>query len=172
VLADDYGAAMVGDLIEEYYERCECASPASASWWFWSQACRSIPSIAKASLLGHDRLGNVGIAIGVFLVMATLKVAIERALSTLVVLANPTQVVLAPMIFLATTSIAGCLARRIRRGATLFLALFVLLAVVVLISIRVCTIPVPWWYQLIFLTLGPLSVLIIPALVWTTRSEH
>jgi hypothetical protein len=52
-----------------------------------------------------------------------------------------------------------------------FLPLLVFLAVVVLISIRVCTMPVPWWYELTFLTLGPLSVLIIPGL-WAINSEH
>jgi hypothetical protein len=44
-----------------------------------------------------------------------------------------------------------------------FLALMVMMAVVVLASIKTCTVPVPWWYQFGFLTLGPLSVLLIPA---------
>lgn len=172
VLPADHGAAMVGDLIEEYYERCESTSPASASWWFWSQACRSIPSITKMSLLRHDRLGSASIAMSVFVVMATLKVVVEQVLSASHVLTDSKQIVLAPMIFLATTSIAGCIARLIRRGATLFLALFVLVAVIVLISIRVCTIPVPWWYELTFLILGPSSVLITPALIWAIHSER
>jgi hypothetical protein len=68
-------------------------------------------------------------------------------------------------VFLTTTAIGGWVASRIRRGATIFLALIVMITVAVLIDLKVCTIPVPWWYQFGFLTLGPLSVLMAPAIV-------
>jgi hypothetical protein len=66
-------------------------------------------------------------------------------------------------VFLATTAIGGCAVARIRRGATIFLALMVMITVAVLIDLKICTIPVPWWYQFGFLTLGPLTVLVTPA---------
>jgi hypothetical protein len=47
----------------------------------------------------------------------------------------------------------------------IFLALIVMITVAVLMEVRVCTIPVPWWYQFGFLTLGPLSVLLAPTIV-------
>jgi hypothetical protein len=74
-----------------------------------------------------------------------------------------TYVALAPVVFLATSSIGGCIAARIRCGATIFLALMVMITVTVLMDLKVCTVPVPWWYQFGFLTLGPLSVLLTPA---------
>jgi hypothetical protein len=68
-------------------------------------------------------------------------------------------------VFLATTSIGGCAVARIRSGTTIFLALIVMAAVAVLIEVSACSIPVPWWYQLGFLTLGLLSVLFTPAVI-------
>jgi hypothetical protein len=75
-----------------------------------------------------------------------------------------TYVVLEPIVFLTTTAIGGCVAARIRGGATIFLALIVMITVAILIDVKVCSIPVPWWYQFGFLTLGPLSVIIPPTL--------
>jgi hypothetical protein len=63
-----------------------------------------------------------------------------------------------------TSAIGGSVAARIRRGATMFLALIVVITVGVLMELKVCTIPVPWWYQFGFLTLGPLAVIITPIL--------
>jgi hypothetical protein len=47
--------------------------------------------------------------------------------------------------------------------------LMAMITVAVSIVLKVCTIPVPWWYQFGFLTLGPLSVLLTPAVF---RNEH
>jgi hypothetical protein len=33
------------------------------------------------------------------------------------------------------------------RGATIFLALFVMFTVAILIELKICAIPTPWWYQ-------------------------
>jgi hypothetical protein len=82
----------------------------------------------------------------------------------LIVPGRTTYVVLAPVVFLTTSAIGGCVAARLRRGASIFLALIVMITVLVLIGVKVCTIPVPWWYQFGFLTLGPLAVLIAPAI--------
>ena len=163
VIPAPYREAMLGDLIEEYTLRAESASRLAASRWFWSQACRSVPSKVWSSLRGRDWLTSMSIAMGVYIVMGMLKFAADLAISSLVAPQQTTYVVLAPVVFLATTSIGGCVAARIRRGATIFLALIVMITVVVLMDLMVCTIPVPWWYPLGFLTLGPLSVLLAPA---------
>ena len=102
---------------------------------------------------------------GVYMVMGMLKFAADLTISKLIVPERMTHVVLAPVVFLTTSAIGGCVAARLRRGATVFLALIVMTTVLVLLAVKVCTIPVPWWYQLGFLALGPLTVLIAPAMV-------
>ena len=163
VVPAPYREAMLGDLIEEYTLRAESASPVAASRWFWSQACRSVPSMVWSSLRSRDWLISMSIAMGVYIIMGTLKFAADLTISKFATPQQTTYVIVAPIVFLATTSIGGCVAARIRRGATIFLALIVMITVAVLIAAKVCTIPVPWWYQFGFLTLGPLSVLLTPA---------
>lgn len=168
-----YRDAVLGDLIEEYALRAESASPLSASRWFWSQACRSIPSMVWSSLRSQlrspDWLVSMSIAMSVYIVMGMLKYAADLTISRLVAPQQATYIVLAPVVFLTATSIGGCIAARIRRGATIFLALLVMITVAVLIEVSVCTVPVPWWYQFGFLTLGPLSVLLTPAVFWSAQ---
>lgn len=156
---------MLGDLIEEYTLRIESTSPFAASRWFWSQACRSVPSMVWSSLRSGNCIISMSIAMGVYIFMGMLKFAAELMISKLVAPDQTTYVVLAPIVFLTTTAIGGCLAARIRRGATIFLALIEMITVAVLIDLKVCSIPVPWWYQFGFLTLGPLAVIITPALL-------
>ncbi len=163
VIPVPYREAILGDLIEEYTLRAESASPFTASGWFWGQACRSAPSMVWSWLRSWDWLISMSIAMGVYFVMGTLKLAADLAISKLVAPRPMTEVVLAPVVFLATTAISGCIAARIRPGATIFLALMAMITVAVSIALKVCTIPVPWWYQFGFLTLGPLSVLLTPA---------
>ena len=50
VVPTRYREAMLGDLIEEYNLRVKTSSRLTASRWFWSQACRSIPSTVWSSL--------------------------------------------------------------------------------------------------------------------------
>jgi hypothetical protein len=97
--------------------------------------------------------------------MGMLKFAADWTISKLVAPEQTTYVVLAPVVFLTTTAIGGCVAARIRRRATIFLALIVMITVAILIDVKVCSIPVPWWYQFGFLTLGPLAVIISPTLL-------
>lgn len=160
-----YREAMLGDLIEEYNLRAKSASPLAASRWFWSQACRSIPSIVWSSLRSGNWLISMSIAAGVYIVMAMLKLAADSMISKLVAPQQATQVVLAPVVFLSAAAIGGCVAARVRRGAMISFALMVMITVAVSIELKVCTIPVPWWYQFGFLTLGPMAVLITPALI-------
>jgi hypothetical protein len=72
------------------------------------------------------------------------------------------HVALAPIVFLTTTALGGCVAARIHGRSTVFLAMIVMITVAFLIDLKLCTISVPWWYPFGFLTLGPLSVLISP----------
>ena len=164
VLPDAYGEAILGDLIEEYALRIESTSRSIASRWFWSQACRSVPSMVWYSLRSGNCFIRMSIAVGVYIFMGTLKFAADLIISKLVAPDQATYVVLAPIVFLTTTAIGGCVAARIRRGTTIFLALMVTITVAILIDLKVCSIPVPWWYQFGFLALGPLAVIITPAL--------
>jgi hypothetical protein len=160
-----YREALLGDLIEEYTLRAESTSPLTASRWFWSQACRSVASVVWSSLRSGDWLISMGIAMCVYIAVGMLKFAADVTISKLLAPEQATYVVLAPVVFLTTTAIGGWVASRIRRGATIFLALIVMITVAVLIDMRVCAIPVPWWYQFGFLTLGPLAVLMAPVIV-------
>jgi hypothetical protein len=110
------------------------------------------------------------VAFGVYIAMAIFRFSAGAAISKLIAPGETTRVVLAPIVFLLTSAIGGCVVAGIRREATIFLALMVLVSVVVLIAIKICTTPVPWWYQFGFLTLGPASVLIAPAVVSSLRS--
>ena len=164
VIPVSHQEAMLGDLIEEYALRAESASPLAASRWFCSQACRSVPWMVWSSLRSGDWLISVSIAVGVYVVVGLLKLATDWAISKWVAPQPATFVILAPIVFLTASAIGGCVAARIRRGATKFLALIVMITVAVSIGLKVCTIPVPWWYEFGFLTLGPLSVIITPTL--------
>jgi|HubBroStandDraft_6_1064221.scaffolds.fasta_scaffold375854_2 hypothetical protein len=171
LLPDPYREAALGDLIEEYALRIESTSRFTASRWFWSQACRSLPPTVWSLLRSRDCLISISIAIGVYIFMGTLKFAADWMISKLVAPDQSTHVVLAPIVFLTTTVIGGCVAARIRRGATIFLALMVTITVAILIDVKVCSIPVPWWYQFGFLTLGPLTVIIPPTLFGRLKQQ-
>jgi len=163
-----YREAVLGDLVEEYTLRTESTSPHTAARWLWSQAGRSVPPLVWSLVLSSLR-GNwfisMSVAMGVYIFMGMLKVAADVAISKLVAPQQWTQVVLAPIVFLTATTIGGCVAARIRRGAMILLALLVMITVAILIEVKVCTIPVPWWYRFGFLTLGPLSVLLAPSII-------
>jgi hypothetical protein len=165
LLPDPYREAVLGDLIEEYTLRVESTSRLTASRWFWSQTFRSAPSMVWSSLRSGNCFVNITIAMGVYIFMGTLKFAADWMMSKLFTANQATYVALAPIVFLVTTAIGGCVAARIRRGATIFLALIVMITVAILIDVKVCSIPVPWWYQCGFLTLGPLAVIISPTLL-------
>jgi hypothetical protein len=162
VLPVPYRGALLGDLIEEYNLRAEAMSPSAATRWFWGQACRSIPFIIGSSLRNGDWLISASAAVGVYVIMEMLISAADFMIAKLVAPEPTAYVVLAPIVFLAFTSIGGYAAARIRFGTEVFLALFVMITVAVLIVVKACPIPMPWWYKFGFLTLGPLTVLLTP----------
>ncbi len=143
VVPNPYREAMLGDLIEEYALRVESASRFTASRWFWSQTCRSVPPIAWSSVRSGNWLISVSIAMGVYIFVGTLKFAADLMISKLVSAEQTTHVILPPIVFLTTTAIGGCVAARIRRSSTIFLALIVTITVAVSIDLKVCSIPVP-----------------------------
>jgi hypothetical protein len=149
---------ILGDLIEEHALRADAKSGFEASRWFWSQTCRSL----AWSSLGGGWVWNLATAIAVCVVTAALKIGADFAIARLFQPREMTQVVLAPILFIAATTVAGCVAVDVRRGAMVFLSLIVFVAVGVLIALNVCTIPVPWWYKFSFLTIGPASVFAAP----------
>jgi hypothetical protein len=162
VLPVPYRGALLGDLIEEYNLRAEATSASAATRWFWGQACRSIPFIIGSSLRNGDWLISASAAVGVYVIMEMLISAADFMIAKLVAPEPTAYVVLAPIVFLAFTSIGGYAAARIRFGTAVFLALFVMITVAVLIVVKACPIPMPWWYKFGFLTLGPLTVLLTP----------
>ena len=169
ILPGPYRREMLGDLIEEYNLRTNSTSVLESSLWFWSQTCRSVPSLIWSLLRNGDWLPRLLVAFSVYIAMVILRFSAGTAISKLIAPGETTRVVLAPVVFLVTTAIGGCVVARIRRDATVSLALMVLVSVVVLIAIKICTTPVPWWYPAGFLTLGPASVLIAPAVVWSPK---
>lgn len=169
ILPVSYREEMLGDLIEEYNRRTNSTSALNLSIWFWSQICRSIPSLIWSLLRNGDWLTRLMLAFGVYFAMVILKLSAGAAVSKLIAPGQTGRVVLAPIVFLVTAAIGGCVIARIRREATIFLALMVTVSVVVSIAINVCTIPVPWWYKAGFLTLGPATVLTTPAVVSSLR---
>ncbi len=155
---------MLGDLIEEYATRVELGPSWVARWWFWSQTVRSVSFVAWSVLRSPSPV-NIGIAVIVYVLMATLKVGAGVLLSALQT--RPiAQVIISPFVFLAITGMGGCLAARLRRKATIFLSLMVSVTVVILVALHGCRITVPWWYQFGFFVAGPINVLIAPAILW------
>ena len=164
LVALSYREAIIGDLVEDYAVRCNVGSRLDARWWFWSQACRSLLPLAWSSL--RDRwLSNVVSALAAYIVIAALKISAGLAIVKVFTPGPNTDVVLAPILFLSAAAVGGCIAARVRRGVVVCLALFVLVTVAILIPLKLCAIPVAWWYPFAFLTLGPLTVVLTPVLV-------
>ena len=165
ILPARFREAALGDLVEEYAVRVETSPRSSAVRWFWSQSFRSIPSVVSASLRNLSWLRSIGIALAVYAVLGAVELVADFTITRVIGVSQAAAIALAPVVFLMASSIAGCVAARIRRGAVAFVALFVVITVSVLIRLKVCPIPVPCWYQFGFLILGPLAVLTAPSLL-------
>ena len=168
ILPVSYRQEMLGDLIEEYHFRTDSTSQLELSLWFWSHTCRSLPFLIWSSLR-NGWLISMGVAVGVCAVMAMLKLAADWMIWEWIAPQAVTRVVLAPVVFLMKMAIGGYAAARIRHGATIFLALLVMITVAILSATSVSPTPLPWWYKFGFLTLGPATVLITPAVVRSLR---
>lgn len=126
-----------------------------------------------SSLRAGDWPTSMAIALSVYMGMASFKLAIGVMVSKLVAPGQTGRIVLNAVEFLMATAIGGCIAARIRRAANIFLAFLVMFTVAILIELKLCTTPVPWWYQFGFLSLGPLAVLVAPMIIerLTLRAE-
>jgi hypothetical protein len=75
--------SVVGDLQEEYLERCERLGRAHADRWYWSQTLRSIPSLLSYSRTRRSlsaRAATVAIVVLVLLAMLVLNELIADAI--------------------------------------------------------------------------------------------
>jgi hypothetical protein len=169
VLPAPQGEFLLGDLLEEYALRLQSESPFAARRWFWSQTWRSILPLLWSALRNENWLLSMGFAAGVYVAMETLKFIADLLILKLFDPGQAARIALAPVIFLTAAALGGCIAARIRRLATIFLALMVMMTVATSVALKICTIPVPWWYPVGFLVLGPLSVLLTPAVVQSLR---
>ena len=163
VLPAASGSAMLGDLIEEYAARRESGPCRAATFWFWSQTIRSVGCQAWSILKGASP-ASCGIAALVYLGMAALKIGALALLWRLGTRPRA-EIMISPFVFLVITGLGGCVAARLRREATVFLALMVSVTVVTLVAIQWCRTTVPWWYQFGFLVAGPVNVLVAPGIV-------
>jgi len=111
-------------------------------------------------------------ALAVYITMVMLMFGADILIARYLSPGPKAKLLLPPIIFLLTTAAGGCVLARIRRQATIFLALFVMIADIVLVAVRICSIPVPWWYQLVSLIFAPATVLIAPAILERTNSRR
>jgi len=169
VLPVSYGEALLGDLLEEYGHRAGSTSRAAASIWFWGHVWRSVPWLMRSSFDGAEWASRLAAALSVYALMVSVKLAVNVIVSKLAGLEGSVHLAMEPVLFVAVTAAGGCIADRIRRGTTMLLALMVIITVAVLIWIQLCTTPVPWWYPCIFLSLGPLSVVVTPAVFYQSQ---
>jgi hypothetical protein len=165
LVPERYRDALVGDLVEEYNLRLASGTSEGAVRWFYRQLVCSLASIVQTAVLRGDWAVSLAVAVGVYITMAAFEMGSARVLYRFIDHEGMLAIVLAPIMFLAVTTAGGCIAARIRRDATTFLAPLVMLTVAVAIKHNACTVPVPWWYQFGFLTLGPLTVLLTPAVL-------
>src|SRR5215472_15155041 len=105
ILPGPYRREMLGDLIEEYNLRTNSTSVLESSLWFWSQTCRSVPSLIWSLLRNGDWLPRLMVAFSVYIAMAILRFSAGTAISKLIAPGETTRVVLAPVVFLVTTAI-------------------------------------------------------------------
>src|SRR5215813_5554008 len=163
--------ALVGDLIDEYWLRARSTSPRAAWIWFWGETCRAIPSLIWSLLRCRGWFTRLVAALAVYITMVILMFSADIVIARYLSPGQKAQLILPPIIFLLTTAAGGCVLARIRRQATMFLALFVMSTNIVLFAVRICSIPPPWWYQLTALIFSPATVLIAPAILERAKSR-
>ena len=69
--------SVLGDLQEEYAQRCDAAGRSSADRWYWSQALRSVPSLLAYSRVSPSFAANVLTATLVALLLVAMLVIAE-----------------------------------------------------------------------------------------------
>jgi hypothetical protein len=146
--------AMLGDLIEEYRIR-SAESPTTATRWYWAQVCRSIPIIVVSVVRHRGWPLTVSIGLGVYVLVGAINVVGTAVVAQLVGVTASSSRVSGVVVGLSAIAIGGYVAGWMRRGAATVVGGLVLLVAVLLIAAANDT--APFWYQLTFLTLGPLA---------------
>jgi len=153
--------AVLGDLIEEFTIRTESDRPRAASLWYWEQVCRSIPRMLWTSMQ-EEWLRALPIAISAYIAAGMLEFVVTTQISRLFSLGAPFDTVVSMIVGLTTMVFAGYIAARIRPAAATVVASIAFIVVAALMMTRSDTAPL--WYQLAFLTAGPLAPLMGGAL--------
>lgn len=149
--------AVLGDLVEEYALRVQSTSSSRALWWYWGQACRSIPLMLWSSVRRYATLSTLAVAVAMYVAAGLLEFASTVAIAQLLDPHARAFTVLSVIVGLATMGLAGYTAAWIRSGAANVLAAIILIGVALLMVTR--SGGAPLWYALIFLIVGPLAAL-------------
>ena len=147
--------AVLGDLAEEYVLRARSTDASTVSLWYWGQVCRSLPPLLWAAFKGGRWLPTLIVAMGAYIVAGLFEFAATAALAKLMAPDGRIFTLLVLTVGLMSMMMSGYLAAWVRPGAATVLAGIVLLVVAILM-VRFGD-SVPWWYQLAFLTMGPLA---------------
>lgn len=148
--------AVIGDLTEEYRIRRRSDSIAIAGYWYWRQVVRSLPILAVMTLR-RGGWAMVAVAMVAYVLAQLVETGVEAAVFAFASVDAGVRTGVSLVIGLLTATLAGYVAESSRSGAATVLTAMSLITIVTLMV----TLPdsVPMWYQLGFLTLGPVSTL-------------
>jgi hypothetical protein len=149
--------AVLGDLAEEYALRARSRDGATVSRWYWGQVCRSIPSVMWDAIRSGRWLSTFGVALGAYIFAGIVEFGATTAISRVLAPNSSVFTVISLIVGLATMTLGGYLAARIRPAAVTALAGIVMIVVAVLMV--TVSGSAPLWYGLAFLIVGPLAAL-------------
>jgi hypothetical protein len=156
-LPPDQRDAVLGDLVEEYEVRVQSSSSVSSAGWLFAQVCRSIPSFVWMATMRGAWLSTVAVALGAWAAAGLVEFVGTSAISRFLGPQARLVPVLSTIVGLLTILAGGYVDVSLRAGAAKALAGVVLIAVVALMATTGDNAPL--WYQVTFLTVGPLAAL-------------
>ena len=149
--------ALLGDLSEEFALRARLADATTASLWYWGQVGRSIPCMLWDAFKAGRWLLTLIVAMGAYIAAGLFEFVGTAALATLVARDSRHYMLLNLIVGLTTMGIGGYFAAWVRSGAATVLAGMLLLGMAPLMVWFSDSAPL--WYQLAFLSLGPMAAL-------------
>jgi hypothetical protein len=155
IVAEHSREAILGDLAEECAVRARSAHETTVFCWYWGQVCRSIPPVLWQAFKSGRWLPTLLAALGAYIGAGLLEFTGTIALTKLVPPDGRYYRLLILIIGLTTMGMGGFVAAGIRRRAATVLAGIVLIVVAVLMVMFGDSAPL--WYQIAFLSLGPLT---------------
>jgi hypothetical protein len=142
----------LGDLEEEHAFRGE-----DSFWWYWSQIVRSIPTSAWASIRRGGLASTCVAAIAACATQATFELGLKAAITALT--PYTTAIGIASLaVTIPSFVLLSYGASRVRPGAGMLMALLVLIAVAIQLTVRVGG-ELPVWTRLAALLLGTSAAL-------------